>query len=93
MISPLAKSNDYASAFGEALSKQLSARQVTPYTLANNTGVSPSFVSRAMHGKRTVSPEWADTIAKALALNDKEARDLHRAAALDAGYKLDLTKK
>ena len=83
----------YQSAFGEALSKQLSAREGKPIDVANGTGMSPSFVSLAMHGKRTVSPEWADTIAKALSLNEKETVDLHRAAAKDAGYKLDLTKK
>lgn len=87
------KPNDYQTAFGEALSKQLSANQTNASSLAQTIGASPAMISRMANGSRTVSPQWADVIAKALALTSKETAALHRAAALDAGYKLDLTKR
>jgi hypothetical protein len=46
-----------------------------------------------MAGRKTVSPEWADLVADALDLDEKACIELHRAAASDAGYKLELTKK
>lgn len=80
-------------AFGAALGKYLSARSVTQTELAERTGKSMAYVSRTMAGTRYASAEWAETVAQALELKPKEIQELHTAAAIAAGFKLDLTKK
>jgi plasmid maintenance system antidote protein VapI len=84
---------DYKTAFGVALSEQLNANGLSPKALAEGIGADASVVSRLMNNKRTVTPDWVDTISQALQLSPKNTQILHRAAAIDAGYKLDLTKK
>jgi plasmid maintenance system antidote protein VapI len=81
------------SAFGEALSKHFEREGSTQTQLANATGVSPSYVNQTISGKKYVSPEWADLVADVLKMSNTERVRLHRAAARDAGFKLDLTKK
>ena len=83
----------YATAFGQALAKQFERRQISQRELAAATGVSPSYVNHTMAGRKAVSPEWADLVADVMQLDEKARVELHRAAAKDAGYKLDLTKK
>jgi hypothetical protein len=46
-----------------------------------------------MAGRKSVSPQWADLVADAMKLDESARIELHRAAARDAGYKLDLIKK
>lgn len=80
-------------AFGETLDNFLVSRRMRPIDVANSTGKSPSYVTRTMQGTRTVSPEWVNEVADVLGLNPEQTRLLHTMAAIDAGYKLDLTKK
>jgi transcriptional regulator with XRE-family HTH domain len=82
----------YASAFGKALDEQLTRRSMRQTELAQATGVSPSYVNRLMTVGNP-SPQWVEIIAITLQLGPSERVDLHTAAAIDAGYKLDLTKK
>jgi cyanate lyase len=82
----------YATAFGEALAKQLEKRSTNQRTLAAKLGSSPSYVNHLLAGRKTASASIADTVADELCLPEKERIDLHRAAARDAGFKLDLTK-
>lgn len=84
---------NFKKAFGEALEGHLGARHLTQSDLAQRTSKSVSYVNRTMTGTRFISPEWANTVAAALGLSENETKQLHTAAALDAGYKLDLTKK
>lgn len=80
------------SAFGEALDKVLSAHQVSNAALASGVGVDPAHLHRQRFGSRYVSGPYVDQISSTLGLNDRETTELHRAAAKDAGFKLDLTK-
>lgn len=52
--------------------------------------VSKAYISAIANGRKAVSPERIDTMSKALGFSEAEVRRLHRAAALDAGFKLDL---
>jgi len=45
-----------------------------------------------MKGRRLGSADWIDTVANALDLNGAEREKLHRAAARDRGFKIDLTR-
>lgn len=89
----MATHNKYQTEFGKALSEQLSATGTSANALANDIGVSRTYISKMMTGDRPVTARWADTVARALALSPTNTVELHKAAALDAGYKLDLTKK
>lgn len=80
-------------AFGVALSEQLDRANLSQTALAEATGTSPSYVNQTMSGKKPVGPQWADMVADVLGVSDRERVRLHRAAASDAGFKLDLTKK
>jgi transcriptional regulator with XRE-family HTH domain len=83
---------EYQTAFGKALDRQLSKRGLRQADLARATKASPAYVNRLMSGEK-VSPEWADIIADTLGLPQKERAELHTAAAISWGFKLDLTKK
>lgn len=82
----------YATAFGQALAEQLEIRCSTQADLASATGTSRSYVNQTMNGKKPASPRWADLVADVLNLPATERVRLHRAAATDAGFKLDFTK-
>lgn len=82
----------YETAFGQALAEQLEQQCSTQADLASATGTSRSYVNQTMSGKKPVSPRWADLVADVLNLPEHERAKLHRAAATDAGFKLDLTK-
>lgn len=85
------RTSDYVSEFGKALDEQLSRRSMRQLDLATATGTSPAYINRMLNGAK-VSPEWADTVAQALAASPEERRRLHVAAAMSWGYRLDLTK-
>jgi plasmid maintenance system antidote protein VapI len=85
--------DDYATAFGKALAEQLSSRQLRQNDLANATGVTPGYVNRLVRGKIKASPAWADLVADVTKASEQERLKLHRAAASDRGYQLDLRPK
>lgn len=90
--STLRSNEAFKFAFGLALDAQLSANQMTKTDLANAIGVSNSMVTLMMNGDRYVSPERVDTIATSLGATGAAYSQLHQAAAISAGFKLDLTK-
>jgi transcriptional regulator with XRE-family HTH domain len=83
---------EFASAFGQALDRQLAKKGLGQSDLANATGTSASYINRLMRGRK-VSPEWADKVSDVLDLTPKDRRSLHVAAAVTWGFKLDLTRK
>lgn len=84
--------SEYSSAFGKALDAQLKGRGLTQADLARATKTSPAYINRAMKGGK-VSPEWADLIANSLRASQEARAELHKAAAISWGFKLDLTKR
>ena len=87
---PRAGREKYASAFGQALDAQLTEKSMDASELARATGVSKTYISRLMNGGTNVSPQWADLVADTLKLDPRNRADLHKAAAVASGYKLDL---
>jgi plasmid maintenance system antidote protein VapI len=82
-------SKPYRTAFAEALKEQLAAKELRQSDLARLTDVSRSYISHTIAGRKSISPEWADVIASAIDASEEERRRLHRAAALDAGFKIE----
>lgn len=79
--------------FGLEFAKCLSARSLTPADLARmlarrRTPLSKSYLGYLLHNKRQVTPSTLDNIVATLAVGEDEAVRLHRAAALDAGFKI-----
>lgn len=66
---------------------------MTQRAFASAVGLSSSYANHTMAGRKPVSPELADRAADVLQLDEAERVELHMAAATDAGYKLDLSKK
>jgi transcriptional regulator with XRE-family HTH domain len=79
----------FATAFGAALSEKLERRSLTQSDLAKSVGTSPSYVSHTMKGRKSVSPAWVEMVADVLSLNTRERTELHHAAAIDTGFKLE----
>ena len=58
--------------------------------LAQAVGKSPAYTNQTMTGRKHASPEWVNLVAETLNLSQKERVVLHRAAAKDQGYEIDL---
>ena len=76
--------------FGKELSAQLKARRLRPTDISQDLGVSVSYVSGLTTGAKNASAQTADRIADVIGAADEERVRLHRAAAVDAGFRLDL---
>lgn len=75
--------------FRATVTSYLTDRGMTQAALARVAGKDPKHMNHVIRGtysKPTAS--WADIIANALELPDEDRRKLHRAAALDQGFKL-----
>src|SRR5215472_15864057 len=86
--SPSQDPKPYRTSFAEALKEQLAAKELRQADLARLTDVSSSFISHTIAGRKSISPEWADVIANAIDASEEERFRLHRAAALEAGFKI-----
>ena len=75
---------------GTVLDENLRARGLSQRALADLLDVSPAYVSGLVLGKKTLSASTADKVAQALNLSSVESGTLHRAAAQDMGFRLDL---
>ncbi len=78
------------SRFGEELDRILESQGKKQKDLADKIATSTAYVSSIATGKRNVSPGRATAIGEALGADVAQMSRLHRAAALDAGFRLDL---
>lgn len=79
--------------FGLELAKCLTARGLTRADLSRmlirrHTPLSKSYIGMLVANKRPATPSNLIAICAALTLSEFEATRLHRAAALDAGFKI-----
>ncbi len=75
-----------------ALGEILAERRVSQYRVSKLAGISQPYMNQVATGRRRASAEWIDLISNALDLTPEERERLHRAAARDHGFKIDLTK-
>lgn len=76
---------------GATLSRYLIERGITQSVAASSSGTSKPYLNQIITGHRKAAPEWLDLIADTLKLSRLDREKLHRAGALDHGFKLDLT--
>lgn len=81
------------SAFGTAFLEALETRSLNQTQAAESLGVSASYLNQTITGRKNVSASWADMVADVMRFSADERVKLHRAAASDQGFKLDLTKR
>ena len=79
--------------FGASVSKILTEAKVNQAYLASETKTSLPYVNQMLTGRKRPAPGWIDVVASTLKLQNKKRVQLHRAAAKDAGYDIDLTKE
>ena len=79
-----------ACAFGAAVNAALTERRMSQYELAEAVGKSRAYTNQTMTGRKSASPQWVNLVAETLKLSAKERVALHRAAAKDQGYEIDL---
>ena len=76
--------------FGTLYQECLRRHDMTQSSVAKVTGNSRSYVSQVIVGKKSAGPNTVDSMANAIDATDGERRELHRAAASDAGFRIDL---
>lgn len=79
--------------FGLELQKYLISRSRTEGDLMRSmerqgNGVTRQFINLLVHNKRAASPPMIEKIGDALGLAVEERQVLHKAAAIDAGYRI-----
>lgn len=84
------ETSDLGTAFGAALSDLLWDYRKRQTDLSRDLGTSASYVNALAKGKKAAAAATVDRIADALGARPEDRVRLHRAAARDAGFKLDL---
>jgi transcriptional regulator with XRE-family HTH domain len=77
---------------GASLGDILAGRGLSQASAAARARISQPYFNQVVRGRRLASADWIDTVANALGLDAIEREKLHRAAAKDHGFKIDLTK-
>lgn len=80
----------YATPFGALLSDLLAQSQTSQTELAQRAGKPRALMNQLIVGKRQPNAQWVDLIADVLRLSPEMHEELHRAAARQRGYKIDL---
>jgi cyanate lyase len=76
--------------FGSAVADALAERQMSQLDLASTLGKSLAYTNQTLTGRKSASPQWVNLVAEALRLSSAQRAHLHRAAAKDQGYEIDL---
>lgn len=76
--------------FGRAFAAALERHGRSQISVAEALGTSRAYVSALRTGSKNAAASTVDRVADALNLAEPERIELHRAAAKDAGFKLDL---
>jgi len=79
--------------FGRLVSKQLADLDLTQESFSNTIGISSSYFNQTLTGARHPSAKLVEKVADGLDLSSQDRETLHYHAAIDNGFKLDLTKK
>lgn len=79
--------------FGLEFSKCMVARSLSASDLERMLSrarrpLTKQFLGMLMHNKRNATPDTLDSISRALVLSEADEQRLHRAAAIDAGFKI-----
>lgn len=89
-MSPKEKDKEPETEFGRAFSKALDRHQLTQVDVAARLNATQPYVSALSAGRKKATASTVDKVADAIGADPAERVKLHRAAAQDAGFKLDL---
>jgi transcriptional regulator with XRE-family HTH domain len=84
------KKPESTTSFGQAFGACLDSYGKKPSALAAEMGVTRSYISSVSTGKKSVGAGKVDEIADKIGVTDQERTVMHRAAAKDAGFRIDL---
>jgi transcriptional regulator with XRE-family HTH domain len=76
--------------FGTTLEQTLRAADMKQTDICDLIGTSRAYVSGIVTGSKSVTASTVDKIADALKADEATRVKMHRAAAIDQGFKLDL---
>lgn len=82
--------NREGAAFAAALDDMLGRYRRRQSDVARSLGTSDAYVSALKTGRKVATAQTADRIADALEASAEDRVRLHRAAAQDAGFRLEL---
>jgi ribosome-binding protein aMBF1 (putative translation factor) len=73
--------------FTDLLRQTMAEQGVSQTQLADRLDLSsPSYVNHVASGRRQPSPQWVDTVSRAMALSDQRRMALHGAAVRSMGW-------
>lgn len=75
---------------GEILRQHFAASTISQSTVSREMGLARPYLNRVLGGSELPSAKWLETVALGLGLTEDQQRELHRAAATDHGFKIDL---
>ncbi|HKY20013.1 MAG TPA: helix-turn-helix transcriptional regulator [Vicinamibacterales bacterium] len=75
---------------GELLKQHFAETSISQSTVSKEMGVARPYLNRVIGGSELPSAKWLDTVALGLGLTDAQRIALHRAAARDHGFEIDL---
>lgn len=78
--------------FGSSVSATLAELDLTQNELSGKLGKHKTYVNHTITGHRRASAAYVDLVADVLNLSNEARVKLHKAAAKDHGFKLDLTE-
>lgn len=76
---------------GPQIERLVKAAGHSQSSFAAAVGTSRVYANRVINGHFIPSAEWLNTVSLALNLSDEQRKVLHRSAAKDQGYEIDLT--
>lgn len=79
--------------FGRVVSERLATSGLTQQAFSSKISKSVGYFNQTLTGTRRPNPDYVDLVARGLDLSDNERQKLHYLAAIENGFKLDLTKK
>jgi plasmid maintenance system antidote protein VapI len=88
---------DASKKFGLEISKALRSRHMMEADLVRSmarvgNAISRQYVNMIVHNERTPPPDMVEKLADAIGLAHAERMVLHRAAALDSGYRIGMLR-
>lgn len=80
----------YRTNFGTSASLALAEARMTQSEVASAVGVSPAYVNHTFTGRKPAAAKWVDMVADVTGASPARRTQMHRGAAQDAGFRLDL---
>jgi cyanate lyase len=79
----------YDTAFGASASVRLAEARMTQVDLAKAMGKPVPYVNQTLTGRKPANAAWVDLVCDVMNLDHDKRVEMHRAAARDAGFRLD----